>query len=358
VAVRALRGKVVEVLGPNSEVRDIRLGWTSVNVEGLRIKGSNGWPAADALRAERVTVVPSLRGLFSRQHRVRSITIAKPYLSVLRTKEGKLLALPVLLTGTVGTDQAHALSDLAASSPKVAVGRIVLEDGVVELHDMTVVKPPLKIRLEGITSTVRGVAVPGLRGRSRFELAGIVKGFQRDGRIEMEGWVEVGTGNSSVRTALRSVDLVILQPYLIQDGETGVQKGTFDLDLQSDVSDSRLKAPGKATISDMELVPAEDGLDTFMGLPRRAVLAYLMRNDNTITVDFILEGDIANPQFSLNHAFTTRLALAMASVLGVDLGGMVLDVGTLGQKSGEAVGQAAKSTGGWLQRLFGGKKKP
>ena len=82
-----------------------------------------------------------------------------------------------------------------------------------------------------------------------------------------------------------------------------------------------------------------------------------MRNENKITVDFILEGDINNPQFSLNQALTTRLAFAMAKVLGVNLGGMVKDVGTLGQKGGEAVGQAAKGTGGWLQRLFGGKKK-
>ncbi|MDD4858474.1 MAG: hypothetical protein PHD74_10295, partial [Candidatus Krumholzibacteria bacterium] len=81
MAVRVMKGKVVEALGPNSEIRDIRLGWSSVNVEGLRIKGPSGWPAADALQAERVAVVPSLRGLFSRQYRVRSITIVKPYLS-------------------------------------------------------------------------------------------------------------------------------------------------------------------------------------------------------------------------------------------------------------------------------------
>jgi len=75
-------------------------------------------------------------------------------------------------------------------------------------------------------------------------------------------------------------------------------------------------------------------------------------------VDFVLEGDINNPQFSLNQGFTTQLALAMAKALGVSIGGMVEDVGTLGQKGGEAVGQAAKKKGGWLQRLFGGKKKP
>ena len=356
VAVSVLKGKVVEALGPNSEIRDIRLGWSSVNVEGLRIKGPSWWPEADALQAERAVVVPSLRSLISRQYRVRSITIVKPYLSVLRTKEGKFLVLPGLLTGTASEGQADTLSRPAAY-PMVTIGRITLEDGVVELYDATVAQPPLKIRLEQIKSTVRGMAVPGLKGKSRFELAGIVKGVQRDGQIKMEGWVEVGTRNSSVKTELRSVDLVVLQPYLIKAGEKGVQKGTFDLDLQSDVSNNQLKAPGKATISDMEFVPAEGGLDTFMGLPRRAVLAFLLRNENKITVDFVLEGDINNPQFSLNQTFTTRLAFAMANVLGLNFPGMVKDVGTLGQKGGEAVGQAAKSTGGWLQRLFGGKKK-
>jgi len=160
-----------------------------------------------------------------------------------------------------------------------------------------------------------------------------------------------------VKMELRSVDLVILQPYLIKAGERGVQKGIFDLDLQSDVSDNRLKAPGKATISDMELAPAEGGFDTFMGLPRRAVLAFLLRNDSKITVSFVLEGDVDDPQFSIDQAFTTRLAMGIANVLGLNFPGMVKDVGTLGQIGGEAVGQAAKSTGGWVHRLFGGKKK-
>ncbi len=357
VAVTVLKGKVVEVLGPNSEIRDIRLGWSSVKVEGLRIKGPSGWPAADALQAERVTVVPSLRSLLSRKYRVHSITMVKPYLSALRTKEGKLLVLPGLLTGAVSEGQAETLSNPAVASPRVAVGRITLEDGVVELYDATVAQPPLKIRMEQIKATMREIAIPALKGKSRFELAGVVKGVQRDGQVKMEGWAEVGTKDSSVKTELRSVDLLVLQPYLIKENERGIQKGTFDLDMQSDVSNNRLIAPGTATISDMEFVPAEGGFDTFMGLPRQAVLAFLLRNENKITVDFVLEGDINNPQFSLNQTFTQRLAFGMAKVLGVDLGGMVKDVGTLGLKGGEAVGQAAKGTGGWLKRLFGGKKK-
>jgi hypothetical protein len=356
VAVRALKGKVVQALGPNSEIGEIRLGWTSVNVEGLRIKGPSSWPEADVLRAERVSVVPSLRGLFSKQYRVRSITIIKPYLSALRTKEGKLLILPGLLTAAAAGGRADTLSSPGGGSQTVNIGRITLKDGVVELYDATVAQPPLKIRLEQIKANVRDIVAPGLKGKSRFELAGVVKGIQRDGQIKMEGWVEVGAGNSSVKMELRAVDLVMLQPYLIKAGEKGVRKGSFDLDLRSDVSNNRLKAPGKATISGLELVP-EGGLGTFIGLPRQAVLAFLTRNGNKITVDFVMEGDVNDPQFSINQAFTTRLAMGMANVLGLNFPGMLKDIGTLGQVGGQAVGHAAKSTGGWLHRLFGGKKK-
>ena len=353
VAISVLKDRVVEALPPDSEIKNIRVGWSSVEVEGLRIKGPSGWPAVDALRAERVTIVPSLRSILSKQYRVRAITIVKPYLSALRTKGGRFLVVPGLLVGTAGEGQAAP----AAAFPRVTIGHITLQDGVVELFDATVGEPPLKIRLEQVRVTVRNVVVPALKGKSWFELTGVVKGVQRDGHADVAGWVEVSTKDSSAKTQLRSVDLQVLQPYLIKAGETGVQKGTVDLDMQSDVRNNRLRAPGKMTISDLELVPAEGALGTFMGLPRRAVMAFLMKNENRITVDFVLEGDINDPQFSLNGAFTTRLAFGMAQVLGIDLGGMAKDVATLGQKGGEATGQAAKGAGGWLWRLFKGKKK-
>src|SRR5208283_5479330 len=81
IAVGILKGKVVEALGPGSEIQDIQVGWSGVVVRGLRIKGPQGWPAQDALRAERVTIVPSLLDLLSGEIRVRSVTIEKPYLS-------------------------------------------------------------------------------------------------------------------------------------------------------------------------------------------------------------------------------------------------------------------------------------
>ena len=356
VAVVVLKGKVVEALGPESEIKDIRVGWSSVDVRDLRIKGPGGWPAADTLRAERVVIVPSLRSVLSRQIGVRSITIFRPYLSALRTKDGQLQVVPSLLTGTAGQGQAAGFS--APATPRtVTLGRITLREGVLEFFDATVTQPPLKIRLEQIQATVRDMVVPPLTGKTRLDLAGVLKGVQKDGAVTIAGWAEFATKDSSVKTTLRSVDLVALQPYLIKAPETGVQKGTLDLDLQSDVSKGRLMAPGKLTISGLELAPARSAFGTFMGVPREAVVASLKDKHNEIAVNFVLEGDVNDPQFSLNETLTTRLVSSLAEGLGVSLSGVATGVGALGQSGVEAAGKAARGAGGAVQRLFGGRKK-
>jgi hypothetical protein len=356
VAVGALKGKVVEALGPESEIRDIRVGWASVDVKDLRIKGPRGWPAADTLRAERVVIVPSLRSVLSRQIGVQSITIFRPYLSALRTKDGQLQVVPSLLAGPAG--QAQAAGSSAPAAPRtVTLGRITLRDGVLEFFDATVTQPPLKIRVEQIQATLRDMVVPTLTGKTRLDLAGVLKGVQRDGAATIAGWAEFATKDSSVKTTLRTVDLVALQPYFIKAPEMGVQKGTLDLDLQSDVGKGRLMAPGKLTISGLELAPAGSAFGTFMGVPREAVVASLKNRDDKIAVNFVLEGNVNDPQFSLNETLTTRLASSIAEGLGVSLGGVAKGVGALGQSGVEAAGKAAKGAGSAVQRLLGGRKK-
>jgi uncharacterized protein involved in outer membrane biogenesis len=353
IAVGIIKGKVVEALGPESEIKDIQLGWWAVEVHGLRIKGRQGWPAADTLRVERVVIVPSLRSLFSDTIRVGSITVVRPYLSALRTREGKLRVLPSLLEAPAPKGKAPA----GPPAPTVAVSRVTMEDGVVELFDATVAQPPLKIRLEKIQATVHNVTVPSLKGKSQFDLTAVVKGVQRDGRATLKGWAEMATKDSSVKTELRSVDLVAFQPYLVKAAETRVQKGALDLDLQSEVSKNHLRAPGKVVISDLEFASAKGALDTFMGVPRAAVVNFLKNKDNKIAVNFLIEGDINNPQFTIREALATRMASGMAETLGVSIRGVAEGVGTLGQKGVQATGEAAKSLGGALQGLFGGQKK-
>jgi hypothetical protein len=354
VALGIIKGKVVEALGPESEIRELALGWSGVEILGLRIKGRAGWPAPDTLRAERVVIVPSLWSLFSNAVRVSSITAYRPYLSALRTKDGRLRLVPSLLE----RPPQPVKSGTASKPIEVAIGRIRLEDGVVELFDATVAQPPHKIRLEQIQATVRDVRVPSLKGKTRLDVAATVKGVKQDGKAKVSGWAEVATSDSSIETELRALDLQALQPYIAQSTSAQVQRGTMDLTMHSNVSHKRLRAPGQVVISDLQFAPGQDAGATFLGVPRDAVLSFMKGRDNRIGLSFVIEGDLDNPQFSLNEAFAMRMAAGMASTLGVGLEGLARGLGTLGVKGGEATGEAIKGLGGAIKGLFGEHQKP
>lgn len=355
IAAGILKGKVVQGLGPGSEIEAVQMGWAGVEVHGLRIKGPREWPAADTLRAERVVIFPSLRSLLSDTIRISAVTVDGPYLSVVRTQDGRLRVLPSLAEAPDPAPKGKAPAGQAM--PFVAISRILVKDGEADLFNYAVAQSPLKIRLEKLQATVRNVAVPSLKGKIQFELTAVVKGIQQDGRAKIVGWAEPATKDLSVKTELRSVDLVALQPFLSQASDARVQRGSLDLDLQSEVRNNQLRAPGALVISDLEFAPARDNSEMFMGVPRSAVVNFLKNRDNKIAVNFVIEGDLNNPQFTLREALATRLAAGLAEMLGVSIRGVAEGVGTLGRKGAEALGEAAKGLGGAVRQLFGGKNR-
>jgi hypothetical protein len=343
--LRVLKGKVVEALGEGADVGVIGVSWSGVTVSGLRIMGPKGWPAQDAFRAEEISIVPSLGRLLAGEVRAGSVRVVRPYLSALRTKDGRLRLLPSLLERSAkrsGTPSSGGTEMLALP---IVIATMRLEEAVVEIYDATVASPPLKIRLEQIQATIRNVALPALTGKTEFDIVGVVKGAAKDGRFDVKGWSEIATRDSDVKTILRAVDLVPLQPYLGTHSASRLRKGQMDLDLTSEVRRNRLKAPGRMTLADLDFVPGE-GAGSFLGLPRNAVLAFMKGKEGRIALDFTLEGDIGDPRFSLNEAFSTRIAVGLADSLGVGVRGLAEGIGSLGGKAADAVG-----------KLFGGQRK-
>jgi hypothetical protein len=351
VAVDALRTRLEAALGPRGTVAAIEMDWSGVAVEDLRVASPEGWPARETFRAERVAIVPRPRSLFSDRWWIWSVTATKPYISVVRAKGRKLSALPGVFPDAARPAEARA------DPPKIWIHAVELEDGVLEIFDESAGPPPVKLRLEQVEAKLHDVDIPALRGRSAFTLDAVVKGKAHDGRAHVAGWAELATRDCSITTELRSVDLVILEPYLIRKGETGIRAGSLDLDMRSNVQDGRLSAPGKITITGLELAPAEGVLGTFMGISRTSLLTGLHEKGGKVEMDFTLEGDVRNPRFSFDETLTTKLAYSLAKALGVSLQGLAEGVGTMGLKGGEAAGEAAEGIGGALEDLFEGRPK-
>lgn len=335
LALRLLKQQIITALGPGSEIGEIRIGLSSAEIERLRIRAPKGWPAEDTLRAERVVVVPDLRGLFSADYRISRITVDKPYVSALRSRDGRLRLVPSLL----GQPRPKSDEDAARGSTQVMLGTVQLEDGVLEFFDATVRQPPHKLRIEQLQASFKDLRLPDLDTSTRFRIEGVLKGVQHDGALSVSGDAVFATRASHIETRLRGVDLISLQPYLIKASEAGVRRGTLDLNLDATVRDKRLHAPGRLTLSGLELSAGGGPLGTFMGMPRQLVVASLKDGRDRIVIDFELDGNLDDPRFSLNENLAARVATSLAESLGVSIKDMAGGLGSVGQKSIEALGR-------------------
>ena len=333
-AIQTLKGQVEKALGPHGEVKEIRVGLTGVEALGIRIRApqdmdkKTAWPAEDQLRADRILIVPAIVDLLTAHVVLNTIHIEGAYISMLRAKDGRMKVLPSLLdnpappAGPTSADKKEP-----GAVPPVSIGKIELVNGTIEFFDATVQQPPLKLRLEQINATIGKINLPDLKGQSQIKLDGILKGVRQDGKIEISGSVELATKEMAIATRLSGVDMVALQPYLIKATESGVKKGTLDLDLKSSIRKGLLYAPGTLTLSDLELASTSGKI---MGMPRNAVVAMMKNRNGKISVKFALEGNINDPHFSLNENLATRIGTSVAQALGVSVEGLAKGVGGVG----------------------------
>ncbi len=317
-AVLRLHAGIEQALGPRASVGALSLGWAGVEIHDLRIRAASGWPAPDELRATRVRVVPELASMFDTVWRVRRIEVDGGYVSLLRSRDGRLRAVPALL----------APAEAGGDAPAVHIGELRLHDATVEFFDASVRRPGHRLRLVQVQARFGPIALPALDQPVAIELAARLQGPQRNGRVTLDGSVTPATQDATLALRLAQVDLTALQPYLLRVNEGGVRRGSLDLRLDASVRNKRLHAPGSLTLTGLELGQGRGLLGTFAGVPRQAVVAAMSR-DGRIDLRFTLDGRIDDPNFSLNEALALRTAAGLAERLGVSVGGVVRGVGSL-----------------------------
>ena len=302
LAIRSLKGRIEQALGPQGEVRVLR---ARLSVDSIRVEGA--------------------------------------YVSMLRTRSGQVRILPSLLGESAGkpveakSAGASAEGESGAGMPQIRIGKIELADGAVEFIDASIRSKPVKFRIEQISAAIGRIQLPELNGQTLLDIKGVLKGDRQDGKLSIDGSIELASKNSGITTKLRGIDMTVLQPYLIRAAETGVRRGTLDLDLKSSVAAGKLRAPGTLTLSDLELSSAPG---SFMGLPRDATIALMKGKNGKISVKFLLEGDINDPRFSLNEQFATRLGASVADSLGISLESLAKGVGSIGGSSAKSIGES------------------
>lgn len=245
-------GKVVEVTErANTRLIARVVEEHAVVVHGLRVRadrpGGAGWPAEDELRARRIVIVPRWTDLLSARPRVESVRVEDAYVSLLRTRDGRLRVLPALLDGPAGPPGA---------SSALVIDNVELRSSTLDLYDATVARTPYRISLQALTADIGPVVLPALDTRVDIDLSGIVKGPRGDGRLALKGWLVPASKDAELAVSLRDVDLRALQPYLVRAAETDVKQGRMRSKARRSVRSYRSTRSSSRTSRKLSISPS------------------------------------------------------------------------------------------------------
>ncbi|SAL59384.1 DUF748 domain-containing protein [Caballeronia humi] len=338
--VHEMKQRIVETLGPLGSVEEIDVGFPQITLSRVRLRGPEGWPTADAMRAERIVLELDLRDALRNRVHLRNVTVDNYYLSIYRSPDGRVRLLPDLKEAAQKADARANDEAIKRANEEKLIDHVSFERGSMEFFDGSVQQQqPYRVLISDARATVDHVHLPALTERTSLSMTGSIKGPSHTGAVTFGGWMVIATKDSQTRTTLRNVDISTLDPYLLKKSgaKATVTGGTIDLTLDAAVRDSRIHAPGTVVLNHLQLSEGGNALDTFMSIPIKAAIAALKDRKEQIKLDFVLDGDLRDPKFSLNESLSKKLAAGFAKALGVSAEGVAKGAGDTVKGIGNAL---------------------
>ncbi|SAK72060.1 hypothetical protein AWB75_03824 [Caballeronia catudaia] len=341
--VHQMKERIIETLGPNGSVEEIDVGFGHVTLSRVRLRGPKDWPAADAMRAERIVLDVDMHSLIAKPIHLRSVSVDNYYLSIVRSTDGRVRILPGLKETArevdAKTDSKERTEREAHAREEKLIDRVSFERGSMEFYDSTVQDPPYRVLIGDARATVEHIHLPALTDRTELAMTGSIKGPSHTGTVTWGGWMIIANKDSQTRATLRNVDVATLDPYLLKKAgaKAAVTGGTIDMVVDATVKGYRIHAPGTLTLNHLQISDTGNPLDTFLSIPTKAAIAALSNRKEQIKLDFVLDGDLRDPKFSLNESLSKKLAAGFAKALGVSAEGIARGAGDTVRGIGNAL---------------------
>ncbi len=195
---------------------------------------------------------------------------------------------------------------------KISGGEVLYLDG-------TIATPPHPIRITDIVAALDVFSLPVSNRQTVWRLSSRIPGKGAVGTIEGSGSTNFHDLDTKGRIVLRGLDLITLRPYIVKKGQADVVGGTLDMDVDVSVRSRAIHAPTHAVIRNLRLASGGRSSDVFLGVPRTLIIKLLETSKNELPLDFIVEGNLDNPRFSLQESFVRRFTVSLGRKLGVSV---------------------------------------
>lgn len=334
-AVRIAEQRIANMLGPRSQVGDVRVGFTRVVLTDVVVNGGQG--QADA-RARRIELEPEWSALLRQEAVFTRVVVEGFDFAVVREADGDMSIAPALQAALRTGERGDGRS---RRGTVIRIADLALRDGRLAFEDAAVSRPAHRIPFNGVQARLRPVAIPGDGTHSDMEFSGDIDD-QRGGKatVRAQGWLVVGGTDADIKVAVRNMDVRHAAPYLAENGAGSLAAGAMDLDMRTAIAKRELHASGTVALRSLKF--SADG--SLFSLPRKAVLAALKDNTGALRFDFALAGNLDNPKFSVTRGFSAQVAQGFSHAIGVGAEG-----------AAEGVTGAVKELGNALSDLLSPK---
>jgi hypothetical protein len=305
-------------------------------------------------RIEKMSLHASSQGTDAKLIEVSDVILQKPYVRLQIDKQGKLVTpLPNIVQAETGAAETEPLQQTKTEPPtQVNVKGLKISQGEVLILDGKVATPPHPIRVTDVSLTADQFAMPPHDAWTTYECTLSIPGRDSTGVLRASGKTKLKSLDTASKLSLQGLDITTVKPYIVKAGDVDVTQGTVSLDVDLHIDKGNLNSPAKAVLRNLQFAPGQGAGGKFMAIPGSAVISFLKANNNEIALDFVVEGSIDDPKFSLRETFATRFAVQLAQKLGfgvVNAGEKLIGAQGKGLKG---LGEALKDTSKSLRNLF------
>jgi hypothetical protein len=314
-AVKLIQPSLQKAMGPGFTLAEMRLKTTYLSARGIQYEDPHS--KQKFLQIEEMRIYPSLLSLLKKSLHIKEFTILQPSFFFYRSREGRIVGPWVRMEKErEGKETFEEAGKKRGEAIQVQVNRIRIEKGSIDFEDRKVGDPPAKIELRDINFEMRNTEYPITSVHSPIQLKARVKGKGQEGNVEIKGWIDGKSMEMETSLKIREIEVKTFEPYYRKKVSAEIESGTMDMDSKIAVREKRIDAPGEFDLINLNV--KERGGMVFW-IPAETLVSLLEKKGHQIKFKFHVKGDMENPQFNLQEAFLTQVAISLAQALGIPI---------------------------------------
>jgi hypothetical protein len=304
-----LKAQIERNLGDNVKAGSVQIMWGTVTVKDL-VFFREGQQVG---KVKTVDIRADFLSVLKKKVMIARVDIEEPDLNILMDKKGKIV-LPVSLPDQRREEKTSKTKETMA----VKIKTLTIKDGKVRFEDRSTARPVL-LRFDDVKADIEDIAFPSADQWTNYGLSAHLAGPDHKGTITASGKTNFRTEETKAKATLKNIDLPLFRPYIEKKGDLPIEKGFIDVNANIGIAKKHIRAPGVLALNDLQFRPGKSMGDTFLGIPRSMVLSLLKSSGNKIDLNFIIEGDLDNPRFSIRENLLKRATVALADKLGLSV---------------------------------------